>query len=1080
MHPWFPLDIASRASNLSERTRLVEGLNGWQLPAGRSPTLSKLDHWKINKFADRLAAQYVKESLRTTAPPKSDRDELAGVLERFRIWELHLAHADEESRELLAGLHEPWLPTYRAALEAFDPAGGPETEARPRRPDGNDRADVAQVCDPFLQHLHRELGAALEAANRAGATDLFDPEIVRNIAGHFLDRFELALAWAVEADINVWFARSGIGKGGATAERHDQYLSETFADLYTYHGFYLRFPVLGRWLAHVTRMLCDNGRSLIERLQRDREAIGDILLGDEILRFRSIKLGRSDCHAGGQTVVLVTADLARSGRGVFVYKPRCLRSQVALRGLLERLAKDGVVGFATYRTLERDRYGYEELIPSGHNHAASPEEVAAIYEEIGGYLGVFHALGGGDLHFENVLVADGHAYICDAETALGVLPRGGTRAAGTVIDSVYRTGLLEWPLPPTAEVAMRMSGASGGESYDMPIAVPKVRRRQGSTGLAVAHERGVHVETDPANRVWLGGDLVSPEAFQDAIVKGFNAVHDWFQDRPAEAVREVTELFEGTSIRFVSKATQIYAQLLIAARHPKCLREPLEVDLTADKMREQAQRWDRDGVMTDREGRSLWQLDIPIFSADANGRVLLADHSTPLAVPLELSPVELAAQRIRNLSPENRLRQVQYIAASLSLSEVHSSAFVASALDHGSLIGWQLHEMLDDASDRAPWKSYEITDSGASTIDIQTNLYYGSAGVSLFLAYLDSVAPQEDIRHAAERALHHALTYHDRRGIGAFDGVAGLIYVLTHLHRLWKDSTLLDRAVELTAVLDDGVGGDRTFDVFSGAAGAIPILIGLADASGVGLVQAHRCARHLIDHAERTLAGLSWAPPRPGEAAANLTGFAHGTAGIGWALIALGIRTARDEYAEAGMEAFRYEKSHFDEVEQDWYDLRSNVIAMSPGRRHFSNAWCAGAAGIGLSRLASWAALGRSDEELLKEAYISLHATLRNFQGLGNDTLCHGRSGNAELLLRFTQLHDEPAFQLEANVQAQVQWRRFANDPTWLGQDSDVPVFPGLMIGLAGIGMHFLRLAHPDRIPSPLLLDPPPLLSDHE
>ena len=337
---------------------------------------------------------------------------------------------------------------------------------------------------------------------------------------------------------------------------------------------------------------------------------------------------------------------------------------------------------------------------------------------------------------------------------------------------------------------------------------------------------------------------------------------------------------------------------------------------------------------------------------------------------------------------------------------MHSSAFVASALDHGGLIGWQLHEMLDDASDRAPWKSYEITDSGASTIEIQTNLYYGSAGVSLFLAYLDSVAPQEDVRHAAERALHHAWTYHDRRGIGAFEGVAGLIYVLTHLHGLWKDFTLLDRAVELTAVIDNGVGGDRTFDVFSGVAGAIPILIGLADASGVGLDQAHRCARHLIDHAERTPAGLSWAPPRPGEAAANLTGFAHGTAGIGWALIALGIRTGREEYAEAGMEAFRYEKSHFDEIEQDWYDLRTNVIAMSPGRRHFSKAWCAGAAGIGLSRLASWAALGRSDEELLKEAYISLHATLRNFQGLGNDTLCHGRSGNAELLLRFAQLRD--------------------------------------------------------------------------
>ena len=33
---------------------------------------------------------------------------------------------------------------------------------------------------------------------------------------------------------------------------------------------------------------------------------------------------------------------------------------------------------------------------------------------------------------------------------------------------------------------------------------------------------------------------------------------------------------------------------------------------------------------------------------------------------------------------------------------------------------------------------------------------------------------------------------------------------------------------------------------------------------------------------------------------------------------------------------------------------------------------------------------------------------------------------------------------------------------------------PGLMLGIAGIGMHFLRLAHPDRVPSPLLLESPP------
>lgn len=46
-----------------------------------------------------------------------------------------------------------------------------------------------------------------------------------------------------------------------------------------------------------------------------------------------------------------------------------------------------------------------------------------MYAELGGHLGVFYVLGGGDLHFENIIVADGHAFVCDCETALGVLLR---------------------------------------------------------------------------------------------------------------------------------------------------------------------------------------------------------------------------------------------------------------------------------------------------------------------------------------------------------------------------------------------------------------------------------------------------------------------------------------------------------------------------------------------------------------------------------------------------------------------------------------------------------------------------------
>ncbi|MGH8899476.1 MAG: type 2 lanthipeptide synthetase LanM family protein [Egibacteraceae bacterium] len=1075
MESGFPFDIASHASNLSERRRIVDTLRERGSLLGPCSRLSQFELWKIEKTAGKLTGQALKQALRKGEIPKDLREGIVDLLTAYRLWEVNLSGLSEDERRLFAEIHDSWLPTYRSSLEDFNASAGKPTEDGWRHPDTY-YGRFARACEPFLEQLERELSAACAQANQSLGMTLFCPQVVEDTQNHFIDRFELALAWAIETDINVYCARNKIKKSHGTSEDYVGYFDQTFADKDSYHRFYIRFPVLGRWLARVTRLLCDNGTALIERLRDDASELSDVFFGKKIIQFRSLKLGKSDYHAGGQTVARVEVELADSGYGWLIYKPRCLRSEIAMQGLLRRLATDSVLGFATRRIISKEAYGYEEFIPAERNHVGSREEVERIYEELGGYLGVFYALGGGDLHFENIIVADGHAFVCDCETVLGVVPVGQNRSAQSVLDSVYKTGLLEWPRTPTTEAVptMKISGYAGGESYELPIPVPRVNDRRMSFELSVKHEIGVHVEPDAANRVYLADQLVRPEDFKDSIIKGFNLVYEWFQSRPSEAMRRVCELFEGTPVRFVNWSTQLYVQLLVVARHPTCLMDPLETDLVADRLREHLRKWDGNGVLVEREVSSLWQLDVPMFTTSAQGLELLHDYQKPLPVSFEVTPIQYARERITSLSSEDRLKQNQYIAASLSASEVHSPSFVASAVDYARQIGWQLCELARNEPDDAPWKSYAMTPEGISDIDIGADLYDGTAGIAFFLAYLDAIAPQEEFRLAAERALSHAIATYDREGIGVFRGVGGLVYLLTHLHHLWEDPKLLERAVELSRNLSARIEMDRDFDVLSGVAGVIPVMIGLADAtSGEGLDCAHRCARHLLKHAEVRGNGLSWPFPRPGEAVANLTGFSHGASGIGWSLILLGCLSDRQDYIAAGRQAFTYEALHFDESEEDWYDLRTNVIAMSPGRRHFANAWCNGAAGIGLSRIASWAMLGKADEELLKESYLALAATLRNFRRLGNDTLCHGKCGNAELFLRFSQLKDEPAFQLEANVQAQVQWGNFETVRDWHFGGGDGQVFAGLMLGLSGVGMQFLRLAHPERVPSSLLLDPP-------
>ncbi|WP_017718743.1 type 2 lanthipeptide synthetase LanM family protein [Kamptonema formosum] len=1073
------LDIACRASNLSERTLIVKQLEKRSAPAAFPAQLSPLDSWNLKKLAGKLAVRPFKESYEAGTVDISVKETLEKRLIEYKLYELNWENlSDAEKLEFLKP-HSQWLSVYQAALATLDLPQQKFSASRWYEPEiyyGN----FAKVCEPFLRLAGERLQAVCEAVNLSGGTHKINSQVVADIQLHLLNRFEMALAWALEADINVYCAKNNIAKSEGP-DAYIAYLEQNFGSRLDYHRFYCKFPVLGRWLAQVTCFVCEIGEEVVRRLTADRDEIGATFFGGgQIAEIKSFKLGKSDSHAGGKSVVLVELALGNSEPATLVYKPRCIKSEAALQGLLETLTEEGVVEFATYRVLCKDGYGYAEFIPAGQNHMESEREVERFYRQLGGYLGIFHTLGGGDLHYENILVARGNAFICDCETVLEVVPRGQEKMLDTVFDSVFKTVMLEWPRASGdgAGSEMKLSAYSGGESYELTFAVPQINQNRMSLAVGVEHQVGVRVEGEATNRIYYSGQLVTPQDYKDSIVGGFNRVYNWFQENPTQAITELKELFAPSLVRFINWGTQAYTKLMISARHPKCLAEPLEVDLIFSSLLEHRREWDKNGQLAELEVAAMWQLDVPIFTAKAAGsNELVYNYQLSLPDALAMSPLENAVRRIEKLSAESRIRQNQYIYASLSAEEINSPYFIASAVNYAKQIGWQLCELLQPAGSKAPWKTYEYTVLGKRHADISGDLYEGTAGICLFLAYLDAIEPQAEFRQVAERALEYAIEHRNTALIGAYQGVAGLIYLLTHLAVLWEKPALLDLAVSLTGELKPRICEDRHFDILIGAAGIIPVMLGLAGATaGQGIDVAHQCAKHLLQHAKSENGTLSWPHNPPELVRGNLTGFSHGAGGIGWALIRLGCYANQPEYIEAGRQAFAYEARQFDSQYRDWYDLRKSVMTGNPDELHFANAWCSGAAGIGLSRIASWAALGKTDGAILRDAYMALNATLRNFSKLGNDSLCHGKAGNAELLLRVALLRDEPYLQMEANVQAQAQWRNFEKARRWICGAGGSDVYAGLMLGLAGIGAHFLRLAHPQRVPSPLLLDPPPVV----
>ena len=362
----YPLDIAVHASNLSERMRTAAALGG---AAGPSiGPLDPVDTWRIERLAAKLADKFQQEAVHRSLPARWTREELADVLAFSRRHELGQVGTGRDAAEFVAELHDDWLPTYRTALDRF--ASAPADGASWREFDVY-YGRFAKACEPFLVELGRRLDAVRGAkVNR---------KVVEDLQLHLLGRFELSLAWAVEADAKVHCSRTGIDQAAASQQDYLAYLDSTFADAVSYHRFYLKFPVLGRWLAHVTAMLGDYGTELLRNLGADAAVVGETFFGRSITEFRSVGLGLSDFHAGARSVVRVEVALADGREDAFYYKPRCIRSAAATQRLLGRLADDGVVGFATRKVLPRDGYGYEAAIPSGRNHVDTDQIIPAVY-----------------------------------------------------------------------------------------------------------------------------------------------------------------------------------------------------------------------------------------------------------------------------------------------------------------------------------------------------------------------------------------------------------------------------------------------------------------------------------------------------------------------------------------------------------------------------------------------------------------------------------------------------------------------------------------------------------------------------
>lgn len=1001
-----------------------------------------------------------------------------------------------EAVQARIGTSPEWLMELRQAFEDYDPTGDRSLPVR-NAEDSRHLLSFLNVIKPLLLPGVDRLDTGIQHLAQKYTYIPFDSQaIVPSLFAFLASQILSKLSRTLVLELNV--ARlQGRLQGTTPQERFEDFVrqlcqGEMLALLEEY-------AVLARQLVEIIDQWVAYSLEFLRHLCADWEQICEIFApqGDPDM-LMEVKGGVGDTHRSGRSVMLLRF---RSGLQL-VYKPKSLAIDVHFQELLDWVNERGQQpAFRTLKLINKGSYGWSESISACD--CTSVAEVERFYERQGAYLALLYALQATDFHCENIIAAGEYPMLIDLEALFHPEVRKDDQAIfanpayEALVHSVLRISLLPhrlWFNDDAEGEGIDISGLGGQEGQLSPRPVSRWEET-GTDRMRVVRRR---VEIPAANnRPRLNGLDVDTLSYRDSLISGFSRMYQLLREHRDELVAEQLPRFAHDEIRFIARATNIYALLLADSFHPNVLRDALKRDRLFDRLWVGIERRPYLSRIIAVERADLLRGDIPLFTTRPSSRDLYTSQGEQVAEFFNEPSIESVRKHIQRLDEQDLARQIWLVQASFTsmsmgmeqvtrkvrqLQPAHTRVTRERLVAAASAVGEHLCNLALRNEDAAGWLGVApVNEREWQLQPTDTSLYHGTSGIALFLAYLAACTGETGYLELAEAALKTVCSllevqkkYRDVDGIGAFEGLGAPIYLFSHLGALWHKPTLFHEAEALVELLADLIEKDDHLDIIAGSAGCIASLLSLYTVAPTAqtLAAAVQCGDHLLARARPMQIGVGWSLL---SRETPLAGFSHGAAGIAWSLLSLAEVSGEEHFRQTALAALAYERNLFSPRKQNWLDLRGRSVsvrsnqAMTEENDQCMTAWCHGAPGIGLSRLAALQYV--DDATIRQEIDIALKTTLA--EGFGrNHSLCHGDFGNLETLLMATSILDEPRYR-EQLERITAMLLESIDSSGWI---TGVPLgveTPGLMTGLAGIGYELLRLAAPEQVPSVLLLAPP-------
>ena len=692
-------------------------------------------------------------------------------------------------------------------------------------------------------------------------------------------------------------------------------------------------------------------------------------------------------------------ELVSDSTGTYLFKPRNARVEKAFEAFLLTLEKEGFAFVpACEHVLEETPEGYKARyeVPL---QAETQADVQLYFKKCGALLFIAYLLGATDLHFENIIASRDTPILIDCETLIS----GQTASPGSRLRNLADTVMASHLLPYWKRINKKTMLVSGLIS-DMP---------------------------DTPNQLVFQNAPCYIYDYESEVTEGFRAAYR-FALAHTDTVQEALRHFEGCSFRMILRPSAVYdtiAHICAKMAPDKAKQSAYEMLSVGYKHDIRPDRLQQMQAVLEVEMQAVLSDNIPLFSVKYESTGLYEGEVELAADFLAVSPAQTIKTKLAQLSQEDMTAQTKIISQSLAaVRPLAQPVYPSFGEDTAIHTCFRLLEDGYISALSAGWMKLEQEDENELLFleNAGFGLYSGTAGILCAYAAMYHRTGKKEYGAALEAhyaPLHEALESvqsipMDAASLSLQSGMSGILLALLHIHALTEQNIFYEDCLKLFEKIDFSAPKELG-DLLCGCAGialALPRLHTPKTAV---------CAQALLRAAETALP--------------QLTGAAHGAAGIALAIAAAQKAANTAAYDDTIIRLLQYENRYYHNHSHNWQDLRYT------GTPVFMNGWCAGAPGIAMTRariaeLSEHSEIRRICKQDIEHAAKNLNSDLI----VGKDSLCCGNAARLMALSRLGMQNEHIYEHLQdALLHGTLQLFHYQNtcDRNY-----------GLMQGIAGIG----------------------------